>query len=239
MISVCMATYNGEKYIQDQINSILYQLGEDDELIISDDGSIDRTLEIIREIDDSRIKLVINSGKHGYTGNFYNSLKKANGDIIFLSDQDDVWMNNKVKTTIKELEKSDFTVSDAVEVDANLNVICESRFKKYRVKKGYLSNLIRCRYLGCCLAFRRNVLDVLFPVPSYGNDFPHDLWITLVAEKYFRTSIIDEPLIYYRRHGENASDGGDHGSRSLWVKIKSRITYVSAISRVKERVRNC
>lgn len=89
MISVCMATYNGTKYIQEQINSILSQFGENDELVISDDGSKDDTCSIISSYQDSLIKLLFNKGKHGFIGNFENALSQCKGDYIFLSDQDD------------------------------------------------------------------------------------------------------------------------------------------------------
>ena len=89
-IAVCMASYNGEKYIKEQLESILPQLGEDDDLIISDDGSKDNTYEIIRQFGDKRIKYIMNTGKHGSTYNFQNALKNADADIYFLADQDDV-----------------------------------------------------------------------------------------------------------------------------------------------------
>ena len=97
MVSVCMATYNGGKYIKEQIDSILGQLSNNDELIISDDNSTDDTVDIINRISDSRVRLFFNKQK-GYTNNFENALKQVRGDIIFLSDQDDIWMDNKVNT---------------------------------------------------------------------------------------------------------------------------------------------
>ena len=90
MISVCMATYNGEKYIQEQIDSILCQLSKDDELVISDDHSTDATCDIIKSYNDRRIKLFLNELAKGVTHNFENALLHSKGDIIFLADQDDV-----------------------------------------------------------------------------------------------------------------------------------------------------
>ena len=99
MNSICIATYNGEKYIKEQLNSILSQINEDDEIIISDDGSQDKTLDVIQEITDSRIVIIKNdSRRHGIIGNFQNALKHANGEYIFLSDQDDVWCKEKYLT---------------------------------------------------------------------------------------------------------------------------------------------
>lgn len=220
MISVCMASFNGEKYIEEQIQSILCQLGENDELIISDDLSTDRTVSIIQSIDDDRIRLIMNPTNHGYTGNFYNALKYARGDYIFLSDQDDVWYNNKIEKTVKYFNDYNFIVSDAKEVDSNLLVIAESRIKKYGIKKGFWPNLVRCRYIGCCMAFDRTVLNAIYPVPTYANDYPHDLWIALIGEGYFNSYLIDEPLILYRRHMENASNGGVAEKNTLGLSIK-------------------
>ncbi|MCD8291094.1 MAG: glycosyltransferase, partial [Prevotella sp.] len=96
-VSVCIATYNGEKYIEEQIRSILSQLSDNDEVIISDDGSHDQTLSLIQSIGDKRIKIFQNEGRHGFKYNFENTLKKVQGDYIFLCDQDDVWLPNKVQ----------------------------------------------------------------------------------------------------------------------------------------------
>ena len=240
MISVCMASYNGEKYIKDQIKSILKQLGEKDELIISDDASTDHTQEIIREINDDRIKVVINKGQHGYTGNFYNALKFAKGDYVFLSDQDDIWCPNKVTKTIRYLKKYNFVVSDAKEVDVDLNEINKSRILCYGMKKGFWPNLIRSRYIGCCMAFDKKVLKSIFPVPTYQNKYPHDLWIALIGEGYFKSYLIREPLILYRRHGENASNGGvaDKGTIFLFIsRILKRLYYLFYFIRQYAQVR--
>lgn len=228
MISVCMATYNGEKNITEQIYSILCQIGEDDELIISDDWSTDNTFHIIQSIQDNRITLIRNNGIHGYTSNFYNALKFAKGDYIFLSDQDDIWLPNKVGITVAKLQKYAFVVSDAKEVNQNLTVISDSRIKKYRMKSGFINNLLRSRYIGCCMAFTKDVLKKIFPVPTYTNNFPHDLWIALIGEFYFKSALIEEPLILYRRHESNTSDGGEGKKGNLYdilCKVGIRFYY--------------
>ncbi len=227
MISVCMATYNGEKFILEQINSILSQIGKSDELIISDDGSTDKTLDIVTSINDPRIKVYNNTNEKGYTGNFYSALAHASGDYIFLSDQDDVWADNKISITLKYLKKYDFVVSDCYETNELLEIINKSRFQKYNVKAGFIHSLLMCRYIGCCMAFTKNVLNVMFPPPSYKNHYPHDLWIALIGELYFKHTIIPEKLIYYRRHSSNASNGGDNSEakRSIWVRVFSRFYY--------------
>ena len=111
-ISVCIATYNGEKYIKEQLESIIHQLGEYDEIIISDDGSNDKTIQIIENFKDTRIKIFNHSPnrktKYKFdltTRNIENALSKAKGDFIFLADQDDIWIKNKVEKLIPFFEK--------------------------------------------------------------------------------------------------------------------------------------
>jgi len=118
MISVCIATYNGEKYIREQLDSILYQLSMEDEIVIPDDGSTDKTIEIIKGINDPRIKIFYHqTEKNNYLGtlktcflvgrNAHNALKHASGDYIFWADQDDVWLEGKVATFMQHLKKYD------------------------------------------------------------------------------------------------------------------------------------
>nr|WP_296099752.1 glycosyltransferase family 2 protein [uncultured Mediterraneibacter sp.] len=222
MISVCMATYNGEKYIKEQLNSILKQLSKTDEIIISDDGSKDGTKAVIDSIDDERIRFIENHGTHGFTHNFENALRHAKGDYIFLSDQDDIWMDNKVAIIMEELETYDFVTHDCITVDAQMQVISESRFKDFNVRPGFVNHLIKSRYLGCCMAFNRKVMDVVLPFPK--NDFlvEHDIWIAAVAFLYFKAEVLRIPLIYYRRHGNNVSDGGFTKGYSAKVKLEKR-----------------
>lgn len=223
MISVCMATYNGEKYIAEQLASILKQLSENDEVIISDDGSKDKTCELIKALGDKRIRLVFNQGEHGFTHNFENALKLAKGDYIFLSDQDDIWLDSKVADTMKVLEEYDFAVSDCITIDQNMNIIQKSRFETFDMKPGFSNHLIKSRFLGCCMAFKRSVLDASLPFPK--NDFlvEHDIWLAAVAFLYFNSKLIYKPLIYYRRHGNNVSEGGFTEGYSLKIKAKKRI----------------
>ena len=138
-ISVALATYNGEKYISEQLNSILPQLGPEDEIIISDDGSSDRTLEIVAGFCSAQIKVLKNPGK-GVISNVENAIKHTSGDIIFLCDQDDVWLPDKVSVTKKYLLESDvkLVVSDAIVVDENLKVLEDSFFKLMNSGSGFI-----------------------------------------------------------------------------------------------------
>lgn len=237
MISVCMATYNGEKYIKMQINSILKQLNEEDELIISDDLSTDNTIKYIKEINDKRIKLFFHEENHGYTKNFENALKHAKGDYIFLSDQDDEWTEDKVAITLEELKKYNFVVSDCITINEEDLIIDESRFKTFSIKKGFIRNMIKTRYLGCCMAFDRNVLNAVLPFPKNEKLVEHDVWIALVSERYFKVGLIDKPLIYYRRHGNNTSDGGNGKGYPLINKIYRRLYRLYYIEILKNKIK--
>lgn len=218
-ISVCMAAYNGEIYIQEQIESILKQLKVDDELIISDDGSSDKTSIIVNEINDPRIKFIINDGEKGYTKNFENALKRSSGDIIFLSDQDDVWVDNKVEVMLKHLEDSDMVVSNAKIVDSQLKVIDDSHFRLYDVKKEFWNNFLKTRYIGACMAFKRNVLEKALPFPKHQKYCAHDYWLTIVSEALYKVSLEEVPLLLYRRHGNNASSGGEISQNPFLFKV--------------------
>ena len=223
MISVCMATYNGEKYIEEQLCSILSQIGDNDEIVISDDGSTDGTYNVVKNIGDVRIKWYVNNGVHGFTHNFENALKHAKGDIIFLSDQDDIWKENKVEVTLKVLENCDFAISDCITVNNEMEVIQESRFEAFGIKNGFINHMIKSRYLGCCMAFKRNVIEKALPFPKKDKLVEHDIWLAAVALLYFKVKLIEEPLVLYRRHGNNVSDGGFEKGYSIGNKIYRRL----------------
>lgn len=224
MISICIATYNGEKYIKDQLLSILPQLDEKDEVVISDDHSTDNTLEVIRSLKDVRIKICYNDRKNkGYTNNFQNAINKSIGDYVFLSDQDDVWVNNKISTMMEFLKDYHFVASDAEFVDNDLQPLGETYFKRRGGgNDSFLSNLIKTKYLGCCIAFNRVILEKALPFPKRSILCPHDFWLTLIATFYYKTYVVNDPLVLYRRHSNNVSIGGAKSSTSVFFKFQFR-----------------
>ena len=229
-ISVAMATYNGEKYIKEQIKSILVNLEKNDELIISDDGSTDDTLKIIKSFKDKRIKIV--DGPHdGIKQNFANAISKCKGKYIFLSDQDDIWMNNKVKNVLNvfNMLKCTLVNHNAEIVDENMIVISPySTFEWRKSGNGFLKNIIKYSYIGCCMAFDSSLKDKILPIP---NDIEmHDQWIGLINENYGKSYFLDEKLIKYRRHGANASKL-KHGSLSKM--FKNRIVLIKRLKGIK------
>lgn len=220
-----MATYNGEQFILEQIQSILSQLEETDELIISDDISSDKTLDIIMNVNDNRIKILSGIKHSSLIFNFENALKHATGDYIFLSDQDDVWLPNKISTMKHFLETYDLVVSNVTIVDSSLKVIKKAHWDGYNPICGFFYNLYKNPYLGCSMAFRSEILKCVLPFPK---GIPmHDIWIGLCTHIFKKqTHYIAEPLMLYRRHGNNASFTSEHSSFSIIKKISYRLQVI-------------
>ena len=229
MISVCIATYNGERFIREQIDSILRQLSSDDEIIVSDDGSTDNTISIINSIDDKRIRVIEGPRKQSPTSNFECALKASKGDYIFMSDQDDVWKPNKVKICMEWLQRYDCVVSDAEVTDSSLNPLYPSLYAIMQVKQGRIYNTIwKNGYTGCCMAFRRNVLEASLPFPK---DIPmHDIWIGNVAAYKYNVKFIPDTLIYFRRHEDTTSCNGKGSKYSIWQQMKFRWSVIKNIA---------
>ena len=225
MISVCIATYNGERFIREQIDSILRQLSSDDEIIVSDDGSTDDTISIINSIDDKRIRIIEGPRKHSPTQNFECAMKEAKGDYIFLSDQDDVWKPNKGEVCMKWLQEYDCVVSDAEVTDSDLNPLYPSLYAIMQVRHGRIYNTTsKNGYPGCCMAFRRNVLNASMPFPK---DIPmHDIWIGNVAAYKYNVKFISDKLVLFRRHEDTISCNGKGSRFSLWQQLKFRINTI-------------
>lgn len=219
-VSVCLASYNGEKYIKQQLSSILSQIGKFDEVVVSDNYSNDSTVELIKSFNDPRIKIFM-CEKLDIVSNFENSLRHCSGELIFLSDQDDFWLENKVSLFKKYLQFFDVVLSDCVVVDSNLNVIANSFFEINKSKSGFYRNIVRNSYIGSSMAFRRDIFRHVLPFPR--NIPMHDWWIGLVGEMFYKVYFINTPLTLYRRHESNASQTAMRSKRSLLLKLNSRV----------------
>lgn len=235
-ISVCMATFNGEPFIEQQLQSILCQLEDNDEVIISDDSSTDKTIEIIKQFDDSRIRLLENQRFKSPTFNFQNALIHASGDCIFLSDQDDVWLSGKVLKVIEALQEADLVINNCNFIDEHNNIIGESYFKVYNSGPGVLKNFTKSTYLGNCMAFNRKVLDTVLPFPEELKKLSkfsmfHDGWIGLIADLQFKVVFLPEILSSFRRHSNNVSptDVNAKSPNSLYIKIWGRCLLLFAL----------
>ena len=231
MISVCIATYNGERYIRQQIESIVCQLNVDDEIIVSDDGSTDGTLDIVKGIGDKRIKIIEGPGRKSPILNFECALKASKGDFIFLSDQDDVWKPDKVEICMKWLKTYNCVVSDAEVTDNRLKPLYPSLYDIMQVRQGRIYNTIwKNGYTGCCMAFRRNVLEASLPFPK--NIPMHDIWIGNVAAYKYNVIFIPDRLIYFRRHENTISCNGKGSKFTIWQQMKFRLNIIKNIIRL-------
>mgnify|MGYP006076023129 FL=1 len=224
-----MASYNGSRYIKNQLKSILGQLAKNDQLVIVDDCSFDSTVSIIESLKDPRIKLFKNTRNIGVVGTFNRALKNAHGDIILLSDQDDEWLDNKV-SFIRNFFISnniDMVVHDAKIMQGG-NIVTNSLFKQIGSSGGLFKNIYSNSYTGCCMAFRRSILRKVLPIPNKKGIF-HDAWIGIVAKFYkFRIIFIATPLIFYNRHESNVST---MKRRSILKIIPDRINLIVSLIR--------
>lgn len=222
-----MATYNGALYIEQQLRSILCQLAETDEVILVDDHSSDTTLDVVGKIGDGRIKIYRNDFNEGIIRSFERAIRQASGDVIFLSDQDDIWYPEKVKRFMEVFDgHPDVTLvlSDAKIINEENEVVADS----YLVSRGGFSsglwhNIIMNKYLGCTMAFRRSMTDMFLPIPK---DVPmHDVWIGCINSIYGKTCLLNMPLMAYRRHQYNATPSRRRGIAQIliwrWQLVKN------------------
>lgn len=230
MISVCMASYNGGKYIREQLESILSQLPSDVEIVIADDGSTDDTLQVVEFLNEPRIRMLPAEKHLGVIYNYERALQASKGEIIFLADQDDVWLPGKVEKVLAALNGADLVTHDAWMLRPSESSWTRSgKLNDIRAyKNGVVANWWKNSFTGCCMAFRRNVLDKALPFPK--NLPMHDQWLGIVAERYFKVKSIDEPLVEYRQHSTNATHIGN-SPVGVFQKIKWRVDLACAIFR--------
>ena len=229
-ISVCLAAYNGERFISMQLKSILDQISKDDEVIVVDDYSEDGTIEVVQALNDSRICLVRHSINRGVAATFETAISHASGKVIFLSDQDDLWAPDKVLKMLRIFAthpEATMVVSDAELIDrdgASLGVLYYDVRGEFR--PGLWANLLRSKYLGCLMAFRSDLVKRVIPFPLR-SDIYHDIWIGVVNSMTSGTTyFLDEPLVFYRRHSETLTGSG----LSLKRKIKTRAHLLKAVA---------
>ena len=220
-ISIALATYNGENFLSEQIDSILAQTVRDWELIISDDGSSDNTLSIIKKYmkQDFRIHLVENKNRHGCAGNFENALNYCTGEYIAFCDQDDVWTEDHLEHLLSILGDKSLAFADAEAVDIDLQSLNFFLGEKFLITEDHLKNnlLLHLIFLnfvqGTAVLFKKELLDFLpFPYVLF-----HDHWAAISAVLKNGIAYSSKSILKYRQHGSNTCGVMNH---SLLYKIK-------------------
>lgn len=205
-ISIAMATYNGGSFVKAQLDSFASQLLRPDELVVTDDGSTDETVDVIRQFARTApfpVRLEINPVNLGYAQNFNRAMSLCSGDLIFLSDQDDVWLDTKIAQIVRLAQDNPRLgcfMNDAILTDAVLHSAGMTKWGQIRAAGMPDSAFV----MGCCAAFRRPLMDLLLPIPSGSRS--HDNWLIELAEMLGLVLRTREPLQLYRRHETNASD---------------------------------
>ena len=237
MVSVAMCTYNGAKYLSQQLESIANQTTRVDELIVCDDGSTDNTLEVIRLFaKSSSFPVAIHSNKEnlGSTKNFEKCMLLCQGDIIFLCDQDDMWRTDKVEKQVNYLKKypgKDAVFSDGMMIGDDSQPTGRTIWQEIEFNKSMQEDWINGKpheilfngfvVTGATLALRKSCLERLMPFPTNVPDLIHDAWIAMVLSLEEKIGFIADTLISYRRH-ESQQVG--FGSKIEHVKVKDRFT---------------
>lgn len=209
-VSIVLAAYNGQAYISQQLESILPQLQKGDELIISLDPSNDQTkailLDFVQAHQNQPAHLVLLQGPgQGVVKNFEHALHHVQNPIVVLCDQDDVWFDQKLARIRQAFEKNpklQGLVHDAFVCDANLKPLSSSFMDDHHSQQGFLQNVWRNSFMGCCMALRKEIVEQSLPFPKIPM---HDQFLGLQALRAGEVLFLKEPLIYYRRHENNAS----------------------------------
>ena len=247
-IDILMATYNGERYLREQIESILNQTYSNIRLVISDDCSKDSTRVILEEYaqKDKRIEIYFQENNLGYVKNFEFLLTKVENEVYMLSDQDDVWLSTKVEKTYNKLKETnaDLVFTDLEVVDEKLQTLYPS-FNDYmkltrKIKK--CKNDYRLQYLyncvtGCTLISKKEYIEKMLPLPTISKYAIHDTWIGCTVANQGKVEYLDEKTIKYRQHGKNqvGTEKISHGFtkldevRRLFLDVKLGLfeTYVT------------
>ncbi len=212
LVSIAIATHNGEQFLEEQLASIYNQTYRNIEIVVSDDVSKDRTIDILKKYNKSHgLAYTVNADRLGVTKNFENAIKQCNGKYILLSDQDDVWLPNKIELMIRNIRHSSLIYSDGRLLEASRlseSKLSEQKWIKLfgldsRHKDIYKYLLLNNFILGCSVMFDRDILNLAFPF--YENEQYHDWWLAMCALNCNGITFLDEVLVKYRVHATNFS----------------------------------
>jgi glycosyltransferase involved in cell wall biosynthesis len=234
--SVCMATYRGAAFVEEQIASILAELGADDELVIVDDASPDATADVIGRIGDPRIRLVRAGTNRGYVRTFEEAVRRSRGEYIFLSDQDDIWIPGRLDLMLAALSESQVVASNFDMLGGGPRPwIPRLRSADSRRRLANLAGILvgYRAYYGCGMAFRRETARLFTPIPPYVRE-SHDLWLAICGNIAGSVTHLDQSTLYRRLHEENQTPAG---FRSLPKILSARILLVRLMVEAVRRSR--
>lgn len=227
-VSVCMATYNGQAFIAEQIRSILQQLTSEDELVVVDDASTDRTAEIVRGLVDPRILFVPNPVNRGYVSSFERAIGASRGDYIMLSDQDDIWLPGRMDVLLEALKSSRFAASNFTVFGGEANRLQKVQLRE-RDSRRWIANLFATwigyrPYYGCTMAFRADSKKMVLPFPAFLAE-THDQWIAIVANLHREMTHVEAATVSRRLHDQNTTP---KSRRPLAVIFRARVMLLRA-----------
>jgi glycosyltransferase involved in cell wall biosynthesis len=232
-----MATFNGARFVREQIASIIEQLAPDDELVIVDDASTDDTRDVIAAIDDPRIRLYVETSNAGYVRAFERALQLATGDILLLSDQDDVWTPDRLARMCAALEKCSVAAGNysilGTALEPTRRHLLSSRFD-HTPRRNEFGILIGYRpYFGCAMGLTRGAVLAVLPIPLYFVE-SHDLWLALVGNALRSVHHLDTPVVRRRLHESNVTPLGWRSLRSI---MQARIMLFRGLLEARRRAR--
>lgn len=244
-VAILLATYNGEKYVEEQIESLMTQKGIETKLYIHDDLSTDNTMSIVEKMSSkypNRITLINSTQNLGVVKSYQFLLDNVEADFYFFSDQDDVWCEDKVIQEINILAMSEkrpaLVYSDLQIVDANLNVISNSMFNHMNVKNTdkLCMLLVQNVITGNTVGFNLSLRNLLVNVFRMDNEsvLMHDGWIGLIASIYGDLSFLNKPTIYYRQHTNNVVGAKKGKLRKIFQINRLRRSIINTILQAKE-----
>ena len=248
-IAILLATYNGEAYLRELLDSLENQTEVNFRVYIHDDGSRDSTNEIIDEYQErfpERYERVEGPMGLGSKRSFLYLLEQVEADYYFFCDQDDVWLPDKVQTLMDALTEMEMrkkgpqlAFCDMKVVDAKCNVLCES-FLDYMGRSGkqirFSQILIDNPSAGCALGFNRALRDCCFPLPELDRIEMHDAWVMMMAAVYGEITFVNEPLVLYRQHGDNVLGAkSESGIQKIWRNVNAVMN--GSFAREKRKVR--
>jgi glycosyltransferase involved in cell wall biosynthesis len=240
LISIAMTTFNGETYLQAQLDSILSQTYQTFELIICDDFSMDTTWIILSEyaLRDHRIKLFQNQENIGFVKNFEKALRLCEGEYIALADQDDIWEPKKLSILMSEINNALLIHSDAYLIDAN-NTIFASSYTSYSnktIRSDFIKYLFGNNVTGCTTLFRRKLLEYALPIPECIK--LHDWWLALNASNHGAIHYYPKPLIRYRQHANNeiGASKKNTATHSLEERTKAYKSLITSLKCIRENL---